>query len=85
VANGELQKILEELGEEAARVKNAKYDWGGPGSSGYAFVSEWLRKVEADRASREALEARRIATRANKIAIIAIIVAIIALLHDFFW
>jgi hypothetical protein len=79
-----LQKILEDFGEEAVRLRNAQHDFGGPGTSGYAFVSEWLRKLEAERASREAFDAKQIAQRANTIAIIAMIVAMIALLYDFF-
>ena len=27
-----LYQILEELGEDTVRVKNAQYEWGGPGS-----------------------------------------------------
>jgi hypothetical protein len=46
---------------------------------------EWLSKLEAERATREALDARKIAQRANTIAIIAIIVATFALLHDFLY
>jgi hypothetical protein len=73
-----LRQILEELGEAAVRVKNTQYEWGGPGTSGYAVVSEWLRDLEAAREEAKISEAIALARRANTIAVIATIIAIVS-------
>jgi hypothetical protein len=70
-----LLKILEGLGEEAVRVKQLEHEWGGPGTSGYAFVSEWLRIKDADRSSRDTFETRTLARHANRIAFWAIVIS----------
>ncbi len=45
-----LRRILEELGEDKVRLKQGEEAWGGPGVPTHSFLSEWLRKLEADRA-----------------------------------
>jgi hypothetical protein len=69
--NPPLRQILEELGEASVRLKNAQYEWGGPGTNGYATASEWLR--EKDKARADARDSR---ARLN--TIIAVIAAIFA-------
>lgn len=73
-----LVKNLEETGEVNVRLKLAKNEYGGPGSSGHAVASEWLRLKEEGRAiaasaKRDAREARTLC-----IAITALIIAAIA-------
>jgi hypothetical protein len=82
MANRELLKTLEELGEETIRLKQGKHEWGGPGTSGYSFVSEWLRKKDEERVDAKYSEMLRLARRANTIAMIALIIAIVSIISS---
>jgi hypothetical protein len=78
IANDNLRKILESLSEEEIRLRHDQHDWGGPGTLGHAFVSELLRKSEAERAEAKHSGMRSLARWNNAIALVAAIFAAIA-------
>jgi hypothetical protein len=77
-----LREILESLSEEQIRLRHGQHDWGGPGTLGHAFVSEWLRKLESERLDAKDSEMLRLARRANTIAMIALIIAIASMISS---
>ena len=75
-----VRQELENLGEDAVRLKHAQGQWGTPGSRSYALVSEWLRKGAEARADAKTSEAIALARRANTIAKIATSIAIASII-----
>jgi hypothetical protein len=76
--NGELRKVIESMPEDELRLRQKRNEWGGAGSDGHSFVSEWLRE-------REESESFKRRARSDQITIIATLIGIIAAAVIAYW